>query len=57
MRQVKIRIVSFPVFQLVFENLLLRRGGLSFNGSQKGNKGADTDLMFQFCLPNAHRSV
>ena len=25
--------------------------GLSFYGSQKGDEVADTDLMFQFCLP------
>ena len=30
---------------------LSSQGGLSFYGSQKRDEGADTDLMFQFCLP------
>ena len=29
-----------------------QQGSLSFYGSQKGDEGADTDLMIQFCLPN-----
>ena len=28
-----------------------QQGSLSFYGSQRGDEGADTDLMFQFCLP------
>ena len=32
----------------------LRQGGLSFYGFHKWNEGADTELMFQFCLPYIH---
>ena len=35
-----------------FSFFWLRQGGLSFYGSHKGDEGADTDLMFQFCLPS-----
>ena len=44
MREVKIRYTSFSVFQFIHV--------LSFYGSQKGNEGADTDLIFHSCLPN-----
>ena len=49
MRPVKIRFISFSVY---FRKFGLRQGGLSFHGSHKGDEGAETDLMFQFCLPN-----
>ena len=39
-------------FSVYFWKLWLRQGGLSFYTSQRGDEGADTDLMFQFCLPN-----
>ena len=45
------RIYQFPSFSLYFWKFWLRQGGLPFYGSQKGDEGADTDLMFQFCLP------
>ena len=38
-------------FSFYFWKFWLRQGGLSFHGSDKGDKGADTDIMFQFCLP------
>ena len=28
---------------------------MSIYGSQKGDEGADTDLMFQFCLSYVHK--
>ena len=45
------RIYQFLSFSVYFWKFWLRQGGLSFYGSQKGDEGADTDLMFQFCLP------
>ena len=45
MREVKIRFVSFSVFQLIFENFDWGRD------VYHGDEVADTDLMFQFCLP------
>ena len=48
MREVKIGFISFSVY---LWKIWLRHGGLSIYGSQKGDEGADTDLMFQFCLP------
>ena len=46
------KIHQFLGFSVYFWKFWLRQGGLSFYGSQKGDEGADTDLMFQFCLPN-----
>ena len=46
------RIYQFLSFSVYFWKFWLRQGGLSFYESQKGNEGADTDLMFQFCLPS-----
>ena len=46
------RIYQFLSFSVYFWKFWLRQGGLSFYGSQKGDEGADTDLMFQFCLPD-----
>ena len=46
------RIYQFLSFSVYFWKFWLRQGGLLFYGSQKGDEGADTDLMFQFCLPN-----
>ena len=46
------KIYQFLGFSVYFWKFLLRQGGLSFYGSQKGDEGADTDLMFRFCLPN-----
>ena len=40
--------LSFSVYSLEF---WLSQGGISFYGSQKRDEGADTVLMFQFCLP------
>ena len=45
------KIYQFLGFSVYFWKFLLSQGGLSFYGSQKGDNGADTDLMFQFCLP------
>ena len=45
------KICQFLSFSVYFWKFWLRQGGLSFYGSRKGDKGADTDLMFQFCLP------
>ena len=45
------KIYQFLGFSVYFWKFWLRQGGLSFYGSQKGDEGADTDLMFQFCLP------
>ena len=45
------KIYQFLGFSVYFCKYWLRQGGLSFYGSQKGDKGADTDLIFQFCLP------
>ena len=45
------KIYQFLSFSVYFWKFWLRQGGLSFYGSQKGDEGADTDLMFQFCLP------
>ena len=45
------RIYQFLSFSVYFWKFWLRQGGLSFYGSQKRDEGADTDLMFQFCLP------
>ena len=46
------KIYQFLGFLVHFWKFGLRQGGLSFYGSCKGHEGADTDLMFQFCLPN-----
>ena len=43
------KIYEFLSFSVYFWKFWLRQGGLSV---QKGDEGADTDLMFQFCLPN-----
>ena len=51
MKEVKIRFICFSV---CFWKLWVRQGCISFYGSHKGGEGADTDLMFQFCLPNVH---
>ena len=40
--------LSFSVYSLEF---WLSQGGVSFYGYQKRDEGADTVLMFQFCLP------
>ena len=48
----EIKICQFLSFSVYFWKFWLRQGGLSFYGSHKGDEGADTDLMFQFCLPN-----
>ena len=45
------KIYQFLNFSDYFWKFWLRQRGLSFYGSQKGNEGADSDLMFQFCLP------
>ena len=45
------RIYQFLRFSVYCWKFWLRQGGLSFYESQKGDKGADRDLMFQFCLP------
>ena len=45
------KICQFLSFSVYFWKFWLRQGGLSFYGSRKGDEGADTDLMFQFCLP------
>ena len=49
MREVKKRFIRFLVYIWKF---WLRQWGLSFYGSHKEDEGADTDLMFQSCLPN-----
>ena len=46
------KICQFLNFSVYFWKFWLRQGGLSFYGFHKGYEGADTDLMFQFCLPN-----
>ena len=46
------KIYQFLSFSVDFWKFWLRQEGLSFYKSQKEDKGADTDLMFQFCLPN-----
>ena len=51
MREVKIRFICFSDY---FWKLWLRQGCISFYGSHKGDEEADTDLMFQFCLPIVH---
>ena len=45
------KINKFLNFSVYFWKFWLRQGGLLFYGSQKGDKGTDTDLMLQFCLP------
>ena len=35
----------------LFLKILTGAGSVSFYGSLKGDEGADTDLMIQFCLP------
>ena len=45
------KICQFISFSVYFWKFWLRQGCLSFYGSHKGDEGADTDLMFQFCLP------
>mgnify|MGYP001803348998 CR=1 FL=1 len=50
MREVKILFMSFS-FSVYFQKFWRRPGGISFYRSHKGNEGADTDLVFQFCLP------
>ena len=52
--EVKIRFINFSVFQFIFENFDWGREVYHFMDLKRGDKGADTDLMFQFCLPNAY---
>ena len=51
------KIYQFLSFSVYFWKFWLRQGGLSFYGFQKGDEGVDTDLMFQFCLPNMEKAV
>ena len=44
-------IYQFHSFSVCFWKFWLRQGGLSFYGFHQGDGWADTDLMFQFCLP------
>ena len=44
--------IRLSVSQLIYENFGRGREVDHFSGSPKGNEGADTDLMFQFFLPN-----
>ena len=46
------KIYQFSLFSVYFREFWLRQGGSSFYGSHKGDKRADTYLIFQFCLPN-----
>ena len=48
------KIHQFLDFSVYFWKLWLGLEGLSFYGSQKGDEGADTDHMFQFCLVYHH---
>ena len=54
MREVKIRLISFSVFQFIFEHFDWGREVYHFMDLKKGNEGADTDLMFQFCSPYSY---
>ena len=46
------KICQYLSFLVYFWKFWLRQGCLSFYGSYNWDKGADTDLMFQFCWPN-----
>ena len=46
------KIYQFLSFSVYYWKFWLGQGGLSVYGSHKGDEKADTDLMFQFFLPN-----
>ena len=51
MREVEIGFISFSVFQLYLK-ILTEAGRFIILWILKRDEGADTDVMFQFCLPN-----
>ena len=53
MREVK----QVSQFFSLFLKTLTEAGRFIIFGSHKGDKRADTDLMFQFCFPNQERQI
>ena len=50
-------IFQFLSFSVYFWKFWLIQGSLSFYESHEGDEGADTDIMFQFCLPISYTQI